>query len=63
MVSQNLSTLVHVKFFAWWHQAITWTHVDLTSEVFHGIHLRAISQEALMNLICNIHLEFALFKN
>ena len=27
------------------HKAITWTNVDLSSKVFCGIHLRAISQE------------------
>ena len=30
---------------AWWHQAITWTNVDLSSITSSGIHLRAISQE------------------
>ena len=38
---------------AWWQQAITWTNVS-SSKVIYGIHLRAISQEVLMNLICNI---------
>ena len=28
---------------AWWHQAITWTNVDLSSVRSCGIHLRAIS--------------------
>ena len=37
----------------WWHQTITWTKVD-TSSVFCAIHLRAISQEVLMNLIRNL---------
>ena len=35
---------------AWQHQAIAWTNVDLSSKVFCGIPLRAISQEVLMNL-------------
>ena len=35
---------------AWQYQAITWTNVDLSSKVFCGIHLGAISQEVLMNL-------------
>ena len=33
---------------AWWHQAITWTNVDLSSKVFYGIHLSIISQEVFM---------------
>ena len=33
---------------ACWHQAITWTNADL-SKVFCGLHLRAISQEVLIN--------------
>ena len=28
---------------AWWHQAITWTNVDLSSDKSHDIHLRALS--------------------
>ena len=36
----------------WRHQAITWTNVDLSSVGFFCvIHLRAISQDVLMNLI------------
>ena len=38
---------------AWWHQAIIWTSVDLLSEVFHGVHLRTISQ-VLMNLLIHM---------
>ena len=34
--------------------AITWTDVDLSPKVFCSIHLRAISQEVLTNLIQNI---------
>ena len=30
---------------AWWHQAITWTNVDLSSVRSSGIHLSAILQE------------------
>ena len=30
-------------FVAWWHQAITWTNVDLSWKVFCGIHRRANS--------------------
>ena len=39
---------------AWQHQAITWTNVDLWSEVFFGIHLWAMSQEVDMYLIHNM---------
>ena len=41
---------------AWRHQAITWTNVDLSSKMFCGIHLKAISQEELMSLIHHITL-------
>ena len=34
---------------AWWHQAITWTNIDLPSKAICDIELKAISQEALMN--------------
>ena len=47
------STLIHVMACCLWHQAITWTNVDLPSKTFCGIHLRAIWQEVLMNLIRN----------
>ena len=33
-------------FVARWHQAITWSNVDLFLMRFHGIHLRAISNRA-----------------
>ena len=46
----------------WWHQAITWSNVDLPSKVSCGIHMRAISQGMFMNLIHNMCSEFALFK-
>ena len=39
--------------FAWRHQAITWTNIEL-SKVFCGIYLRAISQKVLINLICSL---------
>ena len=43
----------------WWlvaegYQVITWSNVNLTAKVFCGIHMRAISQEVVMNLICNM---------
>ena len=34
---------------AWWHQAITWTNIDLSSERPGDIHLRSIWQEILSN--------------
>ena len=46
---------------AWWHKAITWTNVD-SSKIFPVIHLIAISQEVLMNLICNKCSEITLSK-
>ena len=46
---------------AWWHQAITWTNVNLPSEVFCGIHLRASSQ-VHMNLINNMYSEITILK-
>ena len=44
------------------HCFITWTNVDISSEVFRGIHIIAISQEVLMNLICNMCSEITLLK-
>ena len=29
---------------SWWHQAITWTNVELSLVMFFGIHLRILSQ-------------------
>ena len=42
---------------ALWHQAITWTNVDL-SKVFCGNHLEAMLQEELMKLICNMFKDY-----
>ena len=43
---------------AWWHQAITWTDVDLSSVRPTDIHLRASSQEihqpSITEIICKI---------
>ena len=44
----------------WQPQAITWTNIDLSSEMFTGIHLRTISQEMLMNLTRNMCSEITL---
>ena len=46
--------LINIDSGAWWQQAITYANVDLSSKVFCGIHLRAISQEELLNLIHNM---------
>ena len=46
---------------AWWHQAITWTNVDLSSKVFSGIHMRAIL-EVLQNIIYNMCSDITLLK-
>ena len=45
---------------ACWHQAITWTDIDLSSEAFIDIHLRVILQEMLGNLICIMYSEIML---
>ena len=48
---------------AWWHRAITWTNVDLSSWMFCSIHLRANIQEVLMNLFHNMSLEIMLLSH
>ena len=48
---------------AWLHQAITWTSVDLPSDVYCGIHLRAIPEELLMYTLLKSHLPVAPFTN
>ena len=40
---------------AWWHQAITWTNVDLSSIMSAGIHLSAISHKIPQSLISEIN--------
>ena len=45
--------------FSYWlvscrHQAITWTNVDLSSNVFWAIHLIIIWQGVLVSFICNV---------
>ena len=42
---------------AWWHQAITWTNVDLSSKVSCGIHPRIISQKMLKIYIFHMSLK------
>ena len=50
------------KLYAWQHQTITSTNIDLSSKVFYGIHLRAISEDLLMNLIHDMCSMFTLLK-
>ena len=38
----------------WWHQAITWTDIDFSPVRTIDIHLRAVSQEIIIN-IYNYH--------
>ena len=45
------------------HQTITWTNIDLSQKEFCGIHLKAISQKVLTNLIHNMCLEITLLKS
>ena len=49
---------------AWCRQATSHylNQIWLIIKVFSCIHLRAISQEVLMNLICNMYTEIPLFK-
>ena len=47
---------------AWCHQYNTWMNVDLSSNMFCGIHLRAILQEVLMKIICKMCYEIKLLK-
>ena len=47
---------------AWWHQAITWTSVDL-SKMFCGIHVSAISQDLLKKLFHEMSLKIVPLKS
>ena len=47
---------------AWWHQAITWTNVDISPVRCSGMHLRAISQEILQPWITKISLRITYLK-
>ena len=49
--------LVQLCFRLWlvaWHQAITWTTIELSPKVFCGTHLRTTSQEPQMSFIRNM---------
>ena len=48
--------------FAWQHQVLTWTNVHLSSNVYCGIPVRAISQEVHMDLICDMCSEITILK-
>ena len=48
---------------AWWHQAITWTNVDLSSLRSSDVHLRAISLEISEPSVTKIRLNFFLLKS
>ena len=54
------STLAQV--IAWWHQAITWTNVNLSSVRSSGIHLRAISWEIPQPLFTKVGLKITYLK-
>ena len=47
---------------AWWHQAITWTNVDLLSVHFNDIYLRAILQATYQPAITKINLKIIYIK-
>ena len=47
---------------AWWHQAITWTNVDLSSVRSCGFHVRAISLEMPQSSITKICLKITCLK-
>ena len=47
-----------LDFSQYWYQAITWTKVDLASQVLFDIHLREISEEALTNVTSNVRFHF-----
>ena len=47
---------------AWWHQAITWTNVDLSSARSSGIHLRTISWDIRQPPFTKVSLKFTYLK-
>ena len=47
---------------AWWHQAITWTNVDLLSVKPSDIHIRRIAQEIPQSSSTKISLKFTYVK-
>ena len=56
------STLAQLMACCWWHQAITWTHVDLSWVRFSNIRLWTISQETPQPSITKISLKNYLSK-
>ena len=57
------STLAQVMLVFWLYQTITQTKVDLSSKMFLGIHLRAITQELFLKLIHNMYSGVTLLKS
>ena len=47
---------------SWWHQAITWTNVDISSERSGGIHLSAILQEIPQSSVTEISFKMTYLK-
>ena len=45
--------LAAVPYSAWWHQAITWTNIDLSSKVFCGTHLRVVGAHKFVLITCS----------
>ena len=58
----SLPVCLRLWLVAWWHHAITWTNVDLSSVRSSGIHLRAISQEIPQPLFTKVSLKIAYLK-
>ena len=48
---------------SWWHQAITWTNVDLLSIWFFGIHMGTIPLEMLKISVTKLHLKIKYLKS
>ena len=55
------STWTQVMVCCWWHQAITWTNIDLSSIKSSDIHQRTISQEILQPSVTKISLKSVYF--
>ena len=61
----NINLILHR--FRWWlvtwqHEVITRTNIDFSSKVFCDIHIKAVSQEVLMNWISNMYSKITLLK-
>ena len=53
------STMFQIMVGAWWHQAISWTNVDLSSVGSHGLYMRAVSWEMVRISIHPMNLKMA----